>query len=123
MNLVEAGPRAGIRGEVKREMRRAGIVALNTFREAVRDRVLYNLVFFALLIDGAAVVVGLDFDRDRRERDREPGVERDFGDRASDFGLHRRGTGLQGDGEAHAVCTAGQAGAALGVFAGENSAA
>jgi hypothetical protein len=26
-------------------MRRAGAVALNTFREAVRDRVLYNLVF------------------------------------------------------------------------------
>lgn len=31
-------------------MRRAGVVALNTFREAVRDRVLYNLVFFALLM-------------------------------------------------------------------------
>jgi len=27
-------------------MNRVGIVALNTFREAVRDRVLYNLVFF-----------------------------------------------------------------------------
>ena len=39
-------------------MRRAGIVALNTFREAVRDRVLYNLVFFALLMMMAAVVVG-----------------------------------------------------------------
>src|ERR1700726_4636457 len=39
-------------------MRRAGVVALNTFREAVRDRVLYNLVFFALLLMAAAVVVG-----------------------------------------------------------------
>jgi ABC-type transport system involved in multi-copper enzyme maturation permease subunit len=39
-------------------MKRAGIVALNTFREAVRDRVLYNLVFFALLMMLAAVVVG-----------------------------------------------------------------
>ena len=39
-------------------MRRAGIVALNTFREAVRDRVLYNLVFFALLMMAAAVLVG-----------------------------------------------------------------
>jgi ABC-type transport system involved in multi-copper enzyme maturation permease subunit len=39
-------------------MRRSGIVALNTFREAVRDRVLYNLVFFALLMMAAAVVVG-----------------------------------------------------------------
>jgi ABC-type transport system involved in multi-copper enzyme maturation permease subunit len=39
-------------------MRRAGVVALNTFREAVRDRVLYSLVFFALLMMAAAVVVG-----------------------------------------------------------------
>ena len=36
----------------------AGIVAINTFREAVRDRVLYNLVFFALLMIGAAILVG-----------------------------------------------------------------
>ena len=33
-------------------------VARNTFREAVRDRVLYNLVFFALLMMGAAILVG-----------------------------------------------------------------
>ncbi|PYT43500.1 MAG: hypothetical protein DMG45_06730 [Acidobacteria bacterium] len=39
-------------------MRRAGVVALNTFREAVRDRVLYNLVFFALLMIAASVAVG-----------------------------------------------------------------
>jgi ABC-type transport system involved in multi-copper enzyme maturation permease subunit len=39
-------------------MKRAGVVALNTFREAVRDRVLYNLVFFALLMMVAAVAVG-----------------------------------------------------------------
>jgi Cu-processing system permease protein len=39
-------------------MNRVGIVAWNTFREAVRDRVLYNLVFFALLMIGAAVLVG-----------------------------------------------------------------
>jgi ABC-type transport system involved in multi-copper enzyme maturation permease subunit len=39
-------------------MKRAGAVALNTFREAVRDRVLYNLVFFALLMMAAAVFVG-----------------------------------------------------------------
>ena len=39
-------------------MKRAGIVALNTFREAVRDRVLYNLVFFALLMMAAAIAVG-----------------------------------------------------------------
>jgi ABC-type transport system involved in multi-copper enzyme maturation permease subunit len=39
-------------------MRRAGVVAWNTFREAVRDRVLYNLVFFALLMMAAAILVG-----------------------------------------------------------------
>jgi Cu-processing system permease protein len=39
-------------------MKRAGIVALNTFREAVRDRVLYSLVFFALLMMAAAILIG-----------------------------------------------------------------
>src|SRR5580693_10538631 len=33
-------------------------VAANTFREAVRDRVLYNLVVFALLMIAAAIFVG-----------------------------------------------------------------
>lgn len=33
-------------------------IAINTFREAVRDRVLYNLIGFAVLISGAAVLVG-----------------------------------------------------------------
>jgi Cu-processing system permease protein len=33
-------------------------VAINTFRESVRDRVLYNLIFFALLMMAAAVLVG-----------------------------------------------------------------
>jgi ABC-type transport system involved in multi-copper enzyme maturation permease subunit len=39
-------------------MNRVGIVALNTFREAVRDRVLYNLVFFALVMIAASILVG-----------------------------------------------------------------
>jgi ABC-type transport system involved in multi-copper enzyme maturation permease subunit len=34
------------------------VIAWNTFREAVRDRILYNLVFFALLMISAAVLVG-----------------------------------------------------------------
>jgi len=33
-------------------------IASNTFREAVRDRVLYNLIAFALLMSGAAILVG-----------------------------------------------------------------
>ena len=39
-------------------MSRVATVAVNTFREAVRDRVLYNLVFFALLMIAAAILVG-----------------------------------------------------------------
>ena len=41
-------------------------IASNTFREAVRDRVLYNLIAFALLLVGAAILVGqisLDVER------------------------------------------------------------
>jgi len=33
-------------------------IAFNTFREAVRDRVLYNLVVFALLIVGSSLIFG-----------------------------------------------------------------
>lgn len=39
-------------------MNRVAVVAWNTFREAVRDRVLYNLVFFALLMIAASILVG-----------------------------------------------------------------
>ncbi len=33
-------------------------IAFNTFREAVRDRVLYNLIFFALLMAASSILVG-----------------------------------------------------------------
>jgi ABC-type transport system involved in multi-copper enzyme maturation permease subunit len=39
-------------------MSRVVYIAANTFREAVRDRVLYNLIAFALLLSGAAILVG-----------------------------------------------------------------
>ncbi len=39
-------------------MNRICAVASNTFREAVRDRVLYNLIFFALLLVGASLLFG-----------------------------------------------------------------
>jgi ABC-type transport system involved in multi-copper enzyme maturation permease subunit len=39
-------------------MNRISAVAANTFREAVRDRVLYNLIFFALLLVGASLLFG-----------------------------------------------------------------
>jgi len=37
---------------------RISSIAFNTFREAVRDRVLYNLIAFALLLSAAAIFVG-----------------------------------------------------------------
>jgi ABC-type transport system involved in multi-copper enzyme maturation permease subunit len=37
---------------------RIGHIAYNTYREAVRDRVLYNLVFFALLLVGSTPLFG-----------------------------------------------------------------
>src|SRR2546421_842695 len=37
---------------------RIAYIASNTFREAVRDRVLYNLIAFVLLLSGAAIFVG-----------------------------------------------------------------
>lgn len=39
-------------------MQRVGAIALNTFREAVRDRILYNLIVFALLLMGTAILFG-----------------------------------------------------------------
>src|SRR5436309_10269808 len=38
--------------------RRVGAIARNAFREAVRDRVLYNLVVFALLLITGAIFLG-----------------------------------------------------------------
>lgn len=37
---------------------RISAIAFNTFREAVRDRVLYNLIFFALLLVASAPLLG-----------------------------------------------------------------
>ncbi len=39
-------------------MSRLFSIALNTFREAVRDRILYNLVLFVLLITASAILLG-----------------------------------------------------------------
>src|SRR6476646_6837548 len=37
-------------------MKSLWVVAHNTFRETVRDKILYNLVFFALLLIGLSVI-------------------------------------------------------------------
>lgn len=39
-------------------MNRIAAIAFNTFREAVRDRVLYNLIVFAILIIGSSLLFG-----------------------------------------------------------------
>ena len=37
---------------------RVATIALHTFKESVREKVLYNLVAFALLLIGAAILFG-----------------------------------------------------------------
>lgn len=39
-------------------MRAVALIAVNVFRESVRDKVLYNLVFFAILLMGASYLIG-----------------------------------------------------------------
>lgn len=51
---VDAG--AGVEGAPV--LRKVGYVALNTYRETVRDKVLYNLVLFALLMIASSYVLG-----------------------------------------------------------------
>ena len=53
--ITESNTRAGTRnGRLWRVM----AIARNAFREAVRDRVLYNLVLFVLLLTGASIFIG-----------------------------------------------------------------
>jgi len=57
------GGREGARAEGRRapassSAARVLTIARNTFREAVRDRVLYNLVLFVLLLTGGAIFLG-----------------------------------------------------------------
>src|SRR5215510_2118587 len=39
-------------------MRPTALIAVNVFRESVRDKVLYNLVAFAVLLIGASYLIG-----------------------------------------------------------------
>lgn len=62
-SATSAMPGAGaMPGPVNAKLRGASatvkVVAVNTFREAVRDRVLYNLVFFGLLMIAGAILAG-----------------------------------------------------------------
>ena len=61
-DMVQADeiPEANAGDSVRRasSARRVLSIARNTFREAVRDRVLYNLVLFVLLLTGGAIFLG-----------------------------------------------------------------
>jgi Cu-processing system permease protein len=49
------------------QLQRIRAIAVNTFRESVRDRVLYNLILFALILVGASVFVSeLSINRETR---------------------------------------------------------
>jgi Cu-processing system permease protein len=38
-------------------MHQVAVIALNTFRENLRDKILYNLVLFAILLIGASILL------------------------------------------------------------------
>jgi len=46
------------RGPISSSRKRIVAIALNAFREAVRDRVLYNLVLFVLVLTAGAIFIG-----------------------------------------------------------------
>ena len=54
----QAAVRAGATGSRGGSLARVRSIARNTFREAVRDRVLYNLVAFVLLLTVASIFLG-----------------------------------------------------------------
>jgi ABC-type transport system involved in multi-copper enzyme maturation permease subunit len=55
---VEGAASSGRDARSSTPLGRVSAIARNTFREAVRDRVLYNLVIFVLLLTGGAVFLG-----------------------------------------------------------------
>ncbi len=91
-------------------------IASNTFREAVRDRVLYNLIVFALLMSAAAVAGGPDLHRYRTPGGDQPRPDRGLAVRHGDRHLHRNWTGFERDREADALHRALAAGTALGIY-------
>ena len=52
------GTAGAARSRWRMRRRTVGLVALAVFRESVRDRVLYNLVGFAVLLIGASLLIG-----------------------------------------------------------------
>ena len=76
---------------------RLAAIAFNTYREAVRDRVLYNLILFALLIVALFRALWPDFTGNQPDRADQPGVDGDFSVRHRDCDLHWNRTGFKRD--------------------------
>jgi ABC-type transport system involved in multi-copper enzyme maturation permease subunit len=55
IRTVHSMPAASVRSKTRTS--KIAVIALNTFRESVRDRVLYNLILFALLLVCASVFI------------------------------------------------------------------
>ena len=89
-------------------------VASAVFREAVRDRVLYNLVGFAVILIGASLLARAADGRTGREDRQGSGPGRDVAFRVVHRRVHRHRSGVEGSGAADDLQPAGEAGAAIG---------
>ena len=91
-------------------------IASNTFREAVRDRVLYNLIAFALLLSGAAIFVGQISIEIERLVVVNLGLTAVSLVRSGHRHLHRHRAGLEGNRKTHALHRPLPPGTALGIY-------
>ena len=90
-------------------------IAVSVFRESVRDKVLYNLVFFAVLLI-ARVVSAEPADRRTGHQDHQGSRPRgDVAVRAVHRGVHRHRPGVEGSREAQHLCAAREADSAAGI--------
>ena len=114
----EIAARRNFGGEIRMNSRIFHI-ASNTFREAVRDRVLYNLIAFALLLSGAAILVGQISIEIEKLVVINLGLTAVslFGD--CDRDLHRDRPGFERNREADALYDSFPSGAALGIHRGQ----
>ena len=112
-----------VRGPVERRAVEAGRherhrwIALNVFRESVRDKVLYNLVLFAILLIGASYLIGQLTAGQDVKIIKDLGLGGDVGVRPVHRGLHRHRPGVEGSRAAEHLQPAGQADPSLPVGA------
>ena len=90
-------------------MRAISAVAVNVFKESVRDRVPYNLALFAVLLIGASYLLGQLTAGPGRQDHQGSRSRRDHGLRPVHRHLHRHRPGVEGGGAAQHLCAARQA--------------